>query len=41
MKTKESSTPESRKSGKGWKVIKNLNPVRKPLLSGKKKKAES
>jgi len=38
MKKHEDSSPESQKKGKGWKVMRNINPVRKPLLSRKKKK---
>jgi len=38
MKKHETSSEESQKKGKGWKVIRNMNPVRKPLLSRSKKK---
>ena len=38
MKAKEST--EREKKGKGWKPIKNMNPVKKPLISKKKKESE-
>ena len=41
MKTQKASTPESKKTGKGWKVLKNLNPVRKPLVIKRKKDIEN
>ena len=39
MKTEESAMQEKKK-GKGWKPIKNLNPIRKPLIAKKKKSGE-
>ena len=37
MKAQEASITEGKKKGKGWKPIKNLNPIRKPLIAKKQK----
>ena len=41
MKKQKTSAQESKQSDKGWKVIKNLNPVRKPMAAKRKKSTES